>query len=211
MNEVLVMRPLELQQRRGLLAAMVVSVVALAGCATMNEMSADVSTFGEWPAGRAPGTYAFERLPSQQADAASQQMLEDAANAALLRAGFKPAAAGAEADVLVQVGARQGRADRSPWDDPFWWQGGFVGWRHSPWRGPGWGTAWRVEPARYDREVAVLIRDRATAKPLYEARAGNEGLSSRIGPFLEPLYRAALVDFPATGINPRRVTVPLAP
>ena len=58
---------------------------------------------------------------------------------------------------------------------------------------------------------AALARDRATAKPLYEARAGNEGLSSRIGPFLEPLYRAALVDFPATGINPRRVTVPLAP
>lgn len=202
-----------LQQRRGLLAtaAALAVVTGLGACATLNEVSAEVSSFGEWPAGRAPGSYAFERLPSQQADAASQQVLEDAASVALQRAGFKPVAAGAEPDVLVQVGARQGLADRGPWDHPFWWAGGGMGWGRGPWRGPAWGMGWRVEPARYEREVAVLIRDRASGKPLYEARAGNEGLSGQMGPSLGPLYRAALMDFPANGIKPRQVRVPLAP
>ena len=30
---------------------------------------------------------------------------------------------------------------------------------------------------RYDREVAVLIRDRASGKPLYEARASSDGIT----------------------------------
>lgn len=183
----------------------------LAGCAAMNQMTADVATFGEWPAGRAPGSYAFERLPSQQADASTQQRLEDAARPALERAGFRPVAAGLEPDVLVQVAARVSRAERSPWDDPLWWPGGFGHWRHSPWRGPYWGFGWRPEPARYEREVAVLVRDRATGKPLHEARASSDGGFGGGLAMLVPMYAAALTDFPNVGLNPRRVSVPLAP
>jgi hypothetical protein len=62
---------------------------------------------------------------------------------------------------------------------------------------------------RYDREVAVLIRDRASGKPLYEARASSEGFQRNAGPVLLPLFSAALTDFPATSANPRRVSVPL--
>ena len=83
--------------------------------------------------------------------------------------------------------------------------------RGGPWRGPIWGAGWRMEPPRYEREVAVLIRDRASNKPLYEARASSEALSNNLAVALAPLYRAALMDFPATGINPRQVTVPLSP
>ena len=43
-------------------------VLALAGCASLNVLDAEVSSFSRWPAGRAPATYAFERLPSQQAN-----------------------------------------------------------------------------------------------------------------------------------------------
>ena len=43
--------------------------LGLGGCAAMRSVSSEVSTFGEWPATRKPGTYAFERLPSQQARA----------------------------------------------------------------------------------------------------------------------------------------------
>lgn len=181
----------------------------LGGCAAMNQLSADVSTYGDWPAGRTGGTYAFERLPSQQARSEAQQKLEDAARPALERAGFRPASAGSEPDLLVQVGARVSRTDRSPWDDPIWWSGGFGYWRHGPWRGPYWGLSARYESPRYDREVALLVRDRATGKPLYEARASSEGMQSSAEPLLRPLFDAAMVDFPATGVNPRRVTVPL--
>lgn len=184
-------------------------LAGLGGCASFNQFSADVSSFGEWPSGKRGGTYAFERLPSQQARAEVQQKLEDAARPALEKAGFTPAPAGTEPDLLVQLGARVSRADRSPWDDPLWWPGSFGRWRHSPWRGPYWGMQLRYEPARYDREVALLLRERASGKPLFEARASSEGLQSSAEALLKPLFEAALADFPATSPNPRRVTVPL--
>lgn len=183
----------------------------LAGCATMDQFTAEVATFGSWPAGRQPGTYAFERLPSQQARAEAMQQLEDAAAPALARAGFQPAAQGAAPDVLVQVGLRISRADLSPWDDPLWWHGGFGSWRHGPWRGPMWGVGWRGDTRRYDREVAVLVRDRASGAPLFEARASSESYQRSASGVVAPLFAAALTDFPATGVNPRQVTVPLAP
>jgi hypothetical protein len=62
---------------------------------------------------------------------------------------------------------------------------------------------------RYDREVALLIRDRASGKPLFEARATNEGNSSFSSPLMTALFSAALADFPKLGLNPRRVTVQL--
>ncbi|NRF66711.1 DUF4136 domain-containing protein [Aquincola sp. S2] len=185
----------------------------LGGCAAMNQVSAEVSTFGEWPAARRGASFAFERLPSQQQSPEVQQHLEGAAGLALQKHGFRPVAGNAEPDVLVQLGARITRTDRSPWDDPLWWHGGFGRWRHGPWRGPYWslGASWRYESPRYDREVALLIRDRVSGKPLYEARASSEGNYGSVESLLKPLFDAALYDFPAVGVvNPRRVTVPLS-
>lgn len=181
----------------------------LGGCAAMNQLSADVSSFGEWPAGRAPGHYAFERLPSQQAQADATQQLEDAARPALEHAGFQPVAPGAEPDVLVQVGSRIGRTDRSPWDDWMGWQGGLGYWHHGFWRGPYWGGSVVYESPRYEREVGLLLRDRASGKPLFEARASSEGYQAGGSAMLPSLFAAALADFPSLGVNPRRVTVPL--
>jgi len=188
-----------------------VALLALAGCAGLQQLSAEVSTFGTWPAGRSPGSYAFERLPSQQARAEAMQQLEDAAAPALAHAGFVPVAPGAQPDVLVQVGLRVSRTDTSPWDDPLWWHGGFGVWRPGPWRGPIWGASWRAESPRYDREVALLLRDRSSAAPLFEARASSEGYQRSVAGALQPLFMAAMMDFPATGVNPRQVVVPLAP
>ena len=199
-------------------AALAGAMLGLAGCAALNQFAADVNTYGDWPAGRSGGSYAFDRLPSQQANAEQAQVLEDAAAPALARAGFSPAAAGAQPDVLVQLGARSGRAERSPWDDPLWWGGGYGGgyggWRHGPlrgtWTGPYWGGhTLRIESQRYDRDVALLIRDRASGKPLYEARASSEGYQRQVAPVLRPLFAAALTEFPSAGANPRRVMVPL--
>jgi Domain of unknown function (DUF4136) len=178
----------------------------------MNSVSSDVSSFGEWPAGRKAGSYAFERLPSQQSRAAETEALESAAKGALAKAGFTPVAAGQEPEVLVQVGARVGRTDTYPWADPIWWRGSFGYYRYGPWFGPRWGLGMQFDATRYEREVAVLIRDRASGKPLFEARASNESSSSSAGSAtLAAMFEAALMDFPRLGMNPRRVVVPLAP
>ncbi len=192
------------------LALMLAAAVALGGCAAMSSVSSDVSSFGEWPAARRPSSYAFERLPSQQSRASEVEALEAAARGALLKAGFTAVEPGKDPDVLVQVGARVGRTDYYPWADSLWWRGGFGYYRQGPWLGPRWGLGYQFDAARYEREVALLIRDRATSKPLFEARASNESSSSAPGnATLAAMFEAALVDFPRLGMNPRRVVVPL--
>jgi Domain of unknown function (DUF4136) len=181
---------------------------SLAGCASMNTVQADLSTWGEWPAGRAPGSYAFDRLPSQQARPEETERLEQAARPALERAGFTAAADGATPDVLVQVAARTTRTAPDLWRDPLWWRGGYlVG--HRAWVGP----VWRIDPfmdsPRYERQVALLLRDGATGKPLYEARVANEGSTLGSDALIGALFQGALVDFPRTGVNPRTVSVTL--
>lgn len=189
------------------LTLLMAAAATLGGCAALNSVSSDVSSFGEWPAARKAGSYAFERLPSQQARAAEADALELAARPALQKAGFTPVEAGKEPEVLVQVGSRVGRSDAA-WAAPIWWGGSFGYYRHGPWLGPRWGLGYQFDSARYDREVAVLIRDRSSGKPLFEARASNEGsASSASSTTLAAMFEAALMDFPRLGMNPRRVSV----
>jgi Domain of unknown function (DUF4136) len=192
--------------------AALLGAALMAACASMNSLRSEIASYGDWPAARQPGTYSFERLPSQQQRPELQQRLEDAAHGALEAAGFTAAPPGTQPDVLVQLGARITRYDRSPWDDPLWWRGGFGHWRTRPWVGPypsRWG--WYGEPSRYDREVALLLRDRGSGAPLYEARASSEGYSSGGDEILGAMFRAALADFPKSGGVPHSASVPLSP
>lgn len=194
------------------------AAVMLAGCA-VTQIDANVHTMGTWPPGRAPGSFAFERLPSQQARPQEQARLEAAAAPALLEAGFRPA--GSEpADVMVQLAERsvQGWMPDpffSPWGGmPPWygprWRGGWWGaggW--GPW-GPGWGWGYGIGgavPVSWT-EVSVLMLDARSQMPLYESRAQSEGPPpdevTRAA-----LFAAALKDFPFNAVSPRRVTVEL--
>lgn len=184
------------------------ALLALGGCASLNSLSSDVRSYGTWPAGRAPGTYVFERLPSQASQPEQQAALEDAARPAVEMAGFKPAADAARADVTIQLGARITRYDTSPWDDPMWWNYGYGFGRFGGWR-PGFGMGYRYDNPRYEREVAVLIRDRSSGAPLYESRAVNDSLVGGDSESLSLMYEAALKDFPTPAVSPRRVVVPL--
>jgi hypothetical protein len=197
-----------------LAGASVLLAAALAGCAAMKSLTSEVSTYGEWPAGRAAGTYVIERLPSQQNPTPQQQEVEQGAHQALQSAGFTPAAEGATPDVVVQIGARVTRYDRSPWDDPWWWHpyGG-------RWIGPGWGPyawsprwagswRWRTE-SDYQREVGMLIRDRASGQALYEARARSDGLTAGSPSLISAMFAAALKDFPKANNQPHDVAVQL--
>lgn len=196
----------------GLAAA---AVLALAGCATPTQLTSEVSSFSQWPSGRAPGSYAFERLPSQQARPQQQELLEASARGALERAGFAPAADPASSEFVVQLGARVDATDQYLfYDDPFWWRGGlyYSRWGRPYWRpGPGFGMGLAGTVTNYEREVALLIRDRRSAQPLFEARASNDGPSPAIRSLLPAMFEAALADFPNGGVNPRRVATPLAP
>jgi hypothetical protein len=188
---------------------MLVAAALLSGCAALNQVTSDVSTYSQWPAERRPGSYAFERLPSQQARPDAQQQLEDAARRAIEGAGFTPAADVKSAEYVVQVGARVSADDRFLYPDPVWWRASLYHGR----RWPGhWGTGFGfgyTGSVSYEREAALLIRDRQSGQPLYEARAVNDGPSPSITSLLPALFDAAMKDFPSTGVNPRRVTTEL--
>ena len=197
----------------------IAATALLSACASLNDVAADVSSYSRWPSGRPPATYAFERLPSQQTRPQQAQMLEDAARRAVEGAGFAPAPEGAAPDVTVQVGARIVETDGYPYEDPFWY-GGFGVW-HRPfgrfgarpyggigWRGGFWGGPYNDFPS-YQREVALLIRDKRSGEPLYEARAQNEGNTTGVATILPAMFVAALKDFPAgSTTNPHPVTIP---
>ena len=185
--------------------AALVATLLLSACAGLKTINAEVSSYGTWPAGRAAGSYSFERLPSQQAQADRQAMIEAQAAMALSQAGFVPAAAGTPADVTVQLGARVTRQDRSPWDDPLWGPAWGSRWAMTPWARPGWGWGWGSVNPDYLREVAVLLRDRQTGEALYEARASNGGATEGGSAMLGALFSAALQAFPAVQGDPHTV------
>jgi hypothetical protein len=189
----------------------------LTGCASFNSLNNEVSTYGPWPTDRKPATFVFERLPSQQAHPEHQQQLEDAARGAVEAAGFRAAADASQAEYLMQVGARVVSNDPWIYNEPLFWRGSF---RHGYGRwGRGWGDPWGpwgpwgmgYPSARsFEREVALVIRDRKTGQLLYEARANNTGASASIGALLPAMFTAAMTDFPGAGPNPRNVTVQLS-
>ena len=69
----------------------------------------------------------------------------------------------------------------------------------------------RYDFPRYENQVALLIRDRASGKPLYETHAASESNMRAGSAVLGALFEAALMDFPRLGMNPRRVVVELPP
>jgi len=199
-----------------------IAAAVLSGCASMYNIDADVSSFSRWPADRGTATYAFERLPSQQAQPQQAQMLEDVARPAIEGAGLVAAPEGVVPDVTVQVGARISETALSPYDDPFWY-GGMYPWHRPfgyryygrPYWGPYWGGGWHrgygywgSYSPYYDREAAVLIRDKRSGEPLYEARAQSQGPTVGLTTVLPALFVAAMKDFPAgSTANPHRITV----
>jgi hypothetical protein len=208
------------RNRRRLLAAMVTAtVLGLAGCGTLQSISVDLATFGGWPAGRAPGTYFIERLPSQQAAGPAQFPAEAAARRALEGAGFTAAAKADDADVLVQLGVRQARV-LDPWVSEWGWFGGRAwrpgwgagwGWSGRGW-GPGWGPwgpAWPQDYSYDQSEAALLMVDRAKREVLYEAHARYESRNGGGDWLLPTLFSAMLQGFPQLQAGERRITVPV--
>jgi hypothetical protein len=188
----------------------IAAAALLSGCSGRYLLENDVQSFSGLPALPANPTYTFERLPSQ-ANQPAQSQLEALADPALFKAGLR------RDDVAprytVQVSARIQRV-LSPWADPWDPWGGWGGWgwghgfhRHHPHMGFGWGPFPRMEQPWYQREVAVLVRDRASKQVVYETRAASDGPWLDNGAVLTAMFDAALQGFPNPPQGVRRVNV----
>jgi len=190
--------------RRSLL---ICTALLLGGCAAFKTVTPEVRSFGSWPAERSGASYAFERLPSQQDPLSRAAEWEQLAAPALAKAGLKPVAAGAQPDVIVALGVRVSLSDGDPWADPLWyrWNAPLYSWR--------FGMPPRAHPMfierRYEREVGVLLRDRASGQALYEARASHDGATRGDDGLIGALFEAALSDFPKARPEPHHVPVKL--
>lgn len=185
----------------------------LSGCASGPQaVSSEVRSFTSWPAQRAPGSYVFERLPSQDVQAERQASVEAACAPALAAAGFAPASPAAPAKVSVQVTAGL-RVDPGWRGDPFWSPWG-PAYRYGPqgrWgpRGPFWWPSPMTDLPRVRLQLDLVVRDRAGGQVLYETRAVHERVGALDPRLLAPVCAAALADFPAPATGMREVTVTL--
>ncbi|MDE2434530.1 MAG: hypothetical protein KGN37_17000, partial [Burkholderiales bacterium] len=114
------MRPTITTSLRWPLVVWALLLLVLSGCASINSVTSQVSSYGSWPEGRQPGRFVFERLPSQATQPALQDQLEAAALPQLEAVGFKHVADAAQADVSIQVGAQVHIDPRRRTYDPFW-------------------------------------------------------------------------------------------
>lgn len=201
--------------RRSALRGLAVLTVAglLSACGSLTTISADVSSYGQWPQDKAKPRYVFERLPSQQSQADFQSRVEAAAAPELAAKGFVKVASADQADVLVQVAAQSRTVGRyedpyyRPYDGSFFGTVGFGG----IWGGRGGvGIGIQMEPSRSQMQVDVLVRDRRTSQTLYETHAVHQRVGTVVESLMPALFRASLMDFPLTGISPRRVTIDAA-
>jgi len=194
---------------RRLGVVLVVGVAAgLGGCGSLKTLSAEVSSYGQWPADRTSVRYAFERLPSQQVQADFQARVEAAAAPALAAKGFSPVAMD-QADVLVQVAAQARVIENDPWvRRDGWLFGGVFGVGGGVWgRNGGVGIGINFDTPRTQMQVDLLIRDRRSSQTLYETHAVHVRPGGVVESLMAPMFDAALKDFPTQAVSPRVVTV----
>jgi hypothetical protein len=173
----------------------------LSGCGGMRLVDSEVRSFASAPPVPAGARYRFERLPSQQADAAAQAQLEALAQQALAKVGLQHDEAAPSYSVQVTFGLRVDRY--SPWLPPE------NGW------GPGWNPAWgrrgsfamMMEPPYYWRQLSLILRDLHTQQLVYETHAAHDGPWADTAALLPAMLDAALQGFPNPPPGPRRITI----
>jgi hypothetical protein len=177
--------------------------LCLSACATTLQLGSEVSAYSQWVETRRPATYAFERSPSQEARGVHRQQIEDAARGALEAMGFTHTCDVNRADVIVHVGARA-RVTRTRQSS--------AAARHKATvpGGPTDFSKYHIDYVTIDRrEVALLIRDRASGQVLYGASASNRGRSIADTAILAAMFEATLEDFPNASLHPRQVAIEL--
>lgn len=195
------------------LMAIVFAALWLTGCAGMRLVDTDVRSYVSPPGVPVGASYRFERLPSQQADAAQQPQLEAMAQRALSKVGLQRN--DSTASYSVQVAASLRIDPYSPWDRS----------------ATGWGLGWnfgfglrsgnvmlagssplmpgfdRGDMPYYWRQVSLIIRHLPSAQVVYETHAAHDGRWADSTAVLAAMLDAALKDFPNPPPGVRRINL----
>ena len=190
--------------------ALLLVAAALAGCASVRRIDADVLSWSTAPAdiNLQGARYRFERLPSQASNPEAG-LVEQHAQSALTLAGLVRDDANAQISVLVGVRASEYMLD--PWGRPVppaWAPYGSIYWGRGLY--PHWGVGLNMRlppPTYYRREVSLLMRDLRTGQVVYETRAAHDGPWSDDQNLLPTLFRAALAGFPTPPAGSRKVII----
>jgi len=188
----------------------------MTGCSGMRLVDSQVTSFAPKlvPAG---ASYRFERLPSQQAAKEDQDLLESMAEQALARVGLQRN--DASAAYTVQVGFAQ-RSEYNPLDRPAMYRDPRLGVGLGFGFGLGWRTPatsiqlanrpifpWLGEPADYNRELTVVLRELASHSVVFESHARHDGRWSDTEAIIPAMLDAALQGFPNPPAGTRQVNI----
>ncbi len=192
--------------------ALSAAAALLAGCAGPRLVESDVSSFSTLSALPSPPTYRFERLPSQQAQAAAFAPIEAQAEQALARVGLRRD--DTQPRLVAQIGAEGGYATPRYWPyapDPFY---GRFGWGLG--YGGGWGfggMGWMMDgpPTLYHRKVSLMLRDAASQQVVYETSAVYEDVWTDDPAIYGVLFDQALTGFPRPPAGQRKVRTEITP
>jgi hypothetical protein len=189
-------------------------VLGLTGCAGMRLVDSDVRSFATPPGVPLGATYRFERLPSQQANAAPQARLEAMAQQALAKVGLQRDDASASYSVQLAAGLKID--PYSPWDERYggWapgWNFGFGFGLHSGHMMiggsrlmPGFGVP---QSPYYWRQVSLIMRQLSTSQVVYETHAEHDGPWADSETIFPAMLDAALKDFPHPPPGLRRINI----
>lgn len=192
--------------------ALSAAAALLVGCAGPRLVESDVSSYSTLSALPHPPTYRFERLPSQQAQAATFATIEALAEQALTRVGLRRD--DAHPRLVAQLGAEGGYTRPHDWPyyspDPFY---GRFGW------GLGYGGRWNMgmgwmmdgPTTLYHRKVSVVLRDAATQQVVYETSAVYEDVWTDDPAIYGVLFSQALSGFPRPPAGSRKVRTEITP
>ena len=185
--------------------------VLLAGCSGLRIVESDVTAFSAWTsAPPGPNTpYRFERLPSQQVQAAQQDLIEGSAIASLAKVGLVIDPAKARLAVTItantQLAARTGYGYGAP--NVFLGAGNFgssVGFSF-PFGGP-FATPYPAD-LYYLREIRIQMRDLTDQKVVFETTALSDTPWGDGYALLPAIIDAALLGFPQPPPGTRRIKV----
>jgi hypothetical protein len=173
----------------------------LGGCASSRILDAEVQSFTGAQTATAPARYQFERLPSQQ-NSALQNQLEALAEPVLNQIGLTQH--DTEARYSVTLAVRVDTIQRYPYQPSR--QFGMLATEPGvPWHA---GLALSMELPWYRHTVHILLRERASAQPVFESSATYEGPWSDTMQLFTPLLQAALEGFPVAGKKMVRIEWP---
>ncbi len=179
--------------------------LTLGACAILRMIDSEVQSFVGTPPAVAGATYQFERLPSQQSQAAAQDHIEALAQTALQRVGLTPSPSDTQPRYHVQVQTQvvqfQPVSTRvTPSTPPFMDRYGAP--VHSP-------LLFLIQPPWYGHTVQLVLRDAVNGQVAYETKARFDGPWSDSAALWPTIFEAALHDYPQAPAGVRTITIEL--